>query len=168
MTAGRPKGRRFVSFSVSLPDEQILWLNSQPNASETVRNLIGKEMNAQTETVTPESVRAKRVNTLNEKLRIATLKRATLLRGNERHFKGCEQREQRGTDHDGNPYYYDPRYVVENEADPTPTDEQGEIAKAQLEALDAEINQLNRDIDQALHQPKVDEPFGNNPYEGVT
>jgi hypothetical protein len=86
------------------------------------------------------------------------MERAELIRQNKHHFKGHEERNQRGIDQDGKPYYYDPVFVLDNEDDPKPTDKTGEIAKMQITALDAEMQWLSKDIDLMLHsQSEEDE-----------
>jgi hypothetical protein len=125
-----------------------------------IRSLITEEMSKNAATETPEGIRAKRLNAMNERLSAATFERSELLSQNKRHFKGHEERDVRGYHQDGTPYYYDSRYVLDNEDDPTPADKTGEIAKAQLTVLDAEIEKLNKDIDLMLHpckEPKEDE-----------
>lgn len=166
--SGRPKGKNYFSVSISLTHEQTEWLNTQPKTtSETVRSLIDAKMRSETETEqTPESIRAKRVTTLNNELTTTTNRRTMLLVENKRHFKGEEHRNLRGTNDDGTPRYYDPCYVIENEDAPTPTDKTGEIIKTQLDALDAKIRQLKTDMEHALHYTEIVQlPDEYNRYE---
>jgi hypothetical protein len=57
----RPKGRKFSNVSISLTQEQIDWLQKQPNASEIIRKLLddliaaGKDVEAKLEVVSLNS-----------------------------------------------------------------------------------------------------------------
>ena len=42
----RPKGRKFSNISVSLTEEQIVWLATKPNASELLRKILQDLINA--------------------------------------------------------------------------------------------------------------------------
>lgn len=136
-------------------DAQVEWLKKQPNQSKAVRDALDayirtaaatehSEANAET----PETRRAKLLVTLNNRLQTKRNERAELFRVNQRLFKGCDRKNE------GEPEFWAPHYVVEGDGDDpatlTPLGTEGEIVKAQLEALDSEIAQLTKQIESIL------------------
>ena len=123
--------------AISLTQPQINWLRQQPNGSE----LIGKIFDAlmAVDKLTPESFHAVQtkivLDTLRDKLSAAQLKRVALLRDNAWHFKRVQQTDGIHTDS-----------YIESPDNPEPIDDDGQIAKNVLAAIDESIKQLEAEI----------------------
>jgi hypothetical protein len=94
--AGRPKGRNFVTISISVTSEQALWLSQERNASEIIRELLQSKITA--ETLNPDYVKSvelrKKLERLNKTLYNLRVEEQGLINeGNEHRFEGHEEGE---------------------------------------------------------------------------
>jgi hypothetical protein len=139
---GRPRGRKLFPLSVSMTQEQIDWLNTQPNASELIRKLLDSMMEAKD--LTPEYARMlelkSKLDALEAEAAALRQKRTELIQSKENliHFKGS--------------WYHDPagrwrNYTIENPDDPEPIDEKGKILKKLAEATVEEIERVEAEIE---------------------
>ncbi len=135
---GRPKGRRYVSISLSLTREQAEFLSSKPNASALVRQLIDSMREAAT--LSTEYMRTlelkNRLEELESKLEPLMRQRQTAIFDAARHFKG--KYAESGV--------YGQQWFIDNPDNPEPIDDEGRIALKLRDAAEAEIKRIEQEI----------------------